>query len=282
MVPRGLRWDILPQQDEVDGEAWYHYFNEAGVNLLCFLMDKKRIRLALIEDKEQRNKKQKKYTRDANDYRSHLVFNWQKKDGDASAGTSSPTEMDTAAASTSSGTVPRTSGTHPSQVTIRKNVHPPTTPNNHTKSSDRNYSSHNSSGYGNQHSNRGRGNTQRGRNNPHGHSRATGQSDTYVYNRPPYAHNRSPQRNHHLRDYSEPYHTYRTPIHTYNRFSPLRSEPHTRDHYQLERSPYTYNQPYPDPPYYEDFPRGPSGPKGRTDGNKAPEEAGGPGKRKRQ
>lgn len=31
------------------------------------------------EEKDQRTKKQKKYTRDVNDYKSNLVFNWQKK-----------------------------------------------------------------------------------------------------------------------------------------------------------------------------------------------------------
>lgn len=49
MVPRGLRWDIYPQQDEVETEACFRYFNEASISLLCFLVDKKRNRLPKID-----------------------------------------------------------------------------------------------------------------------------------------------------------------------------------------------------------------------------------------
>lgn len=130
MVPRGLRWDIHPQQDEVEVETWFHYFNEAGINLLGFLIDRKRNRLTLIDreikelqeikekllphkstpeylslsanlkshlekkEKDQRIKKQKKYTRDTSDYKNNLVFNWQKMEGGTPTETSGSVEMD--------------------------------------------------------------------------------------------------------------------------------------------------------------------------------------------
>lgn len=43
MAPRGLRWDIHPQQDEPDLESWFKYFNETGLKLLQFLVDRKKI-----------------------------------------------------------------------------------------------------------------------------------------------------------------------------------------------------------------------------------------------
>lgn len=49
MVPRGLRWDIHPQQDEPDLESWFKYFNEEGLKLLGFLIDKKQTKLSLID-----------------------------------------------------------------------------------------------------------------------------------------------------------------------------------------------------------------------------------------
>lgn len=41
MVPGGLRWDVHPQQGDVELEAWFCYFNEAGISLLQFLTEKK-------------------------------------------------------------------------------------------------------------------------------------------------------------------------------------------------------------------------------------------------
>lgn len=49
MVPRGLRWDIHPQQDEPDLESWFKYFNETGLKLLQFLVDRKSVKLSLID-----------------------------------------------------------------------------------------------------------------------------------------------------------------------------------------------------------------------------------------
>lgn len=54
MVPRGLRWDVHPQQGDADLEPWFRYFNEAGIKFLGFLVDRKRVRLFAI-DKEIRD-----------------------------------------------------------------------------------------------------------------------------------------------------------------------------------------------------------------------------------
>lgn len=111
MVPRSLRWDIHPQQGDPDLDSWYKYFNDAGTEFLGFLNSKKKNRLQVLdreikelkdkllqfknsqeyhslssnlqsflekEDREQKNKKHKKYSRDAGDYKSGLVFGWQK------------------------------------------------------------------------------------------------------------------------------------------------------------------------------------------------------------
>lgn len=128
MVPRGLRWDIHPQQDEPDLESWFKYFNETGLKLLQFLVDRKSVKLSLIdseikdlrdkltphkgtaeyislstnlksilerEEKEQRNKKQKKYNRDFTDYTSNLVYGWQKKNLNTPPTNSDPSSGDT-------------------------------------------------------------------------------------------------------------------------------------------------------------------------------------------
>lgn len=113
MVPRGLRWTIHPQQGDPDTESWFHYFNEAGISLLGFLIDRKRTRRTIIdkeikeirekllphkssmeynnlstnlknhlekEEREQKTKKQKKYSRDLSDYKNGNVFSWQTND----------------------------------------------------------------------------------------------------------------------------------------------------------------------------------------------------------
>lgn len=41
MVPRGLRWNVYPQQGDLELEPWFRYFNEAGIALLGFLIEKK-------------------------------------------------------------------------------------------------------------------------------------------------------------------------------------------------------------------------------------------------
>lgn len=112
MVPRSLRWDVGSQRGENDLEGWYKYFNEAGISLLRFLLERKASKLARLheeirqikdkltpfqsgeeyldrsknllkflekEDREQKIKKRKKYNRDIADYESHIVFEWQKK-----------------------------------------------------------------------------------------------------------------------------------------------------------------------------------------------------------
>lgn len=109
MVPRSLRWEVCPQKGEVELESWFRYFNEAGVNFLCFLVGKKQSKLTKLDEevkalkeslipfkdleeykdrtnnllkildkkeKEQKNKKIKKYNKDYGDY---SVFAWQKK-----------------------------------------------------------------------------------------------------------------------------------------------------------------------------------------------------------
>lgn len=41
MVPRGLRWDVHPQQGDPELYTWFKYLNKAGINFLGFLIDKK-------------------------------------------------------------------------------------------------------------------------------------------------------------------------------------------------------------------------------------------------
>lgn len=116
MVPRGLRWNVYLQQGDVELEPWFRYFNEVGISLLGFLTEKNCLRMSVIdkeiqeirdirdkllphkstteynslstnlknhlekEEREQKFKKQKKYTRDVNDYKNLCVFSWQNKD----------------------------------------------------------------------------------------------------------------------------------------------------------------------------------------------------------
>lgn len=103
MVPRSLRWEVCPQRGEVELEEWYKYFNEAEVNFLWFLVERKTSKLGRLddevknikekitpfkssdeyiersknllkllekEDREQKIKKKKKYNRDLADYQS--------------------------------------------------------------------------------------------------------------------------------------------------------------------------------------------------------------------
>lgn len=112
MVPRSLRWDIAPQKGDVDLEGWFKYFNQAGISLIKFLIERKTFKLAKLddeiknikeklhpymgseeysvksqslmkilekEDKDQRIKKKKKFNRNLSDYHGKIVFDWQKK-----------------------------------------------------------------------------------------------------------------------------------------------------------------------------------------------------------
>lgn len=110
MVPRSIRFEITPQDDEVDPQGWYKYFNDVGLDLLYFLIARKRRKLNKLdehlvdvknklssykeldeyknksdnlkkilekEDLDQRSKKKKKYIRDLDDYKTSQVFKWQ-------------------------------------------------------------------------------------------------------------------------------------------------------------------------------------------------------------
>lgn len=112
MVPRSLRWEVSPQKGDIQLEDWYKYFNEAGVSLLRFLIERKLVKLSRLdeeiktlkekltplqdtveykdksqvllnilekEDREQKYKKKKKYNRNLADYHGGVVFEWQKK-----------------------------------------------------------------------------------------------------------------------------------------------------------------------------------------------------------
>lgn len=58
MVPRSLCWDVHPQQGDTELEPWLRYFNEARITFLGFLVDRKRVRLMVI-DKDIRDLKVK-------------------------------------------------------------------------------------------------------------------------------------------------------------------------------------------------------------------------------
>lgn len=45
MVPRSLRFEITPQEDEIDLLGWFKYFNDVGLDLLQFLIARKRRKL---------------------------------------------------------------------------------------------------------------------------------------------------------------------------------------------------------------------------------------------
>lgn len=111
MVPRSHRWDVAPQKGETELEGWFKYFNQAGVSFLQFLVERKTMKLAKLdeeiksikdkllphkdsdeyrdksqnllkilekEDKDQKIKKKKKYNRDLLDYHGNIVSDWQK------------------------------------------------------------------------------------------------------------------------------------------------------------------------------------------------------------
>lgn len=79
MVPRGLRWDVHPQQGDTELVPWFRYFNEAGIKFLGFLVDRKWACLTAI-DKDTRDLKDKltpfdalpEYTSLSTNLRNHL------------------------------------------------------------------------------------------------------------------------------------------------------------------------------------------------------------------
>lgn len=110
MVPRSLRFEVSPHEDDTDIPGWYKYFNDVGLDLLRFLIGRKRRKLNKLdeeisevktklipykeldeyrnksdslkktlekEDIDQKFKKKKKYSRDQEDYRTNQVFKWQ-------------------------------------------------------------------------------------------------------------------------------------------------------------------------------------------------------------
>lgn len=317
MVPRGLRWDVHPQQDDTEVQAWFHYFNEVGISFLGFLVDKKRSKISQIdreikdlkekllphkttseyislsanlknqlekEEREQRTKKQKKYTRDISDYRNNLVFTWQKKDSNPSAEVPGQMGMDTSPPDPSTGEALTAPPLNTTRTDVRNKDYPKT-PRNLNRPNAQDQIPNHPPKNNNQYPHRGRGGTRRGR----GSSR--GRNENYKHSGPS-TRDRSPRHDYYARNYPEQQYSYRTPVRTYNRFSPLREEPygnhyntqrsHRENEYtQYDRSPYTYNNSYPNPPHPEDFPRGSPGPKRRASTNEAPEGDGGPGKRRR-
>lgn len=109
MVPRSLRWEVSPQKGDVLLEDWFKYFNEAGVNLLTYFIERKSAKLLHLDEeiktlkdklnplresneykdksqsllkvlekeaREQKMKKKEKYNRDLVDYRVGGCFFW--------------------------------------------------------------------------------------------------------------------------------------------------------------------------------------------------------------
>ncbi|XP_077346362.1 uncharacterized protein LOC143989996 [Lithobates pipiens] len=112
MVARSLRWEVSPPRGDPDVESWYKFFNDAGIDLLRFLVRRKTEKLTRLdedikiikekltpfvnggeykecsknlqkvlekEERDQKIKKKKKYGRDREDYQTGYVFVWQKK-----------------------------------------------------------------------------------------------------------------------------------------------------------------------------------------------------------
>lgn len=52
IVPRRLRWDVPPNDGLVDQESndeWFKFFNEKGLELLRFLLERKRRKTKIID-----------------------------------------------------------------------------------------------------------------------------------------------------------------------------------------------------------------------------------------
>lgn len=50
MVPRSLRWEVTPQKGEPNLDGWYKYFNDAGVDFLRFLVQRKGEKLIRLDE----------------------------------------------------------------------------------------------------------------------------------------------------------------------------------------------------------------------------------------
>lgn len=310
MVPRGLRWNIFPQQGDPELDSWFRYFNEAGISLLGFLIDKKRSRMSVIdkeikeikeklaphkstseyishstslknhlekEEREQKIKKQKKYTRDINDYRNGSVFSWQTKDDTPSGEV--PPLMDISCQlecppqhqQNISSTQERGGAAHQGYGTNRLATLP-YTPTSNRKGPPPN--------------NRGRGKNMRGKGR--GYRDPSWNHDQYGPDRSPWRKGQYQERQYDQRDY---YYPQRTPIRTYNRYSPLREDrsrdynPHfpyrQNDPTHYDRSPFSYNQQQPGPSSSAGFPKEPERYKRSIEPNVGPEGGGIPEKRKR-
>lgn len=301
MVPRGLRWNVYPQQGDSDLESWFRYFNDTGISLLNFLIDKKRTRMITIdkeikeirekltshrstpeyishstslrnhlekEEKDQKIKKQKKYTRDVSDYKNGSVFTWQNKQEETVVPERSACEMDISEPQT----LHSQPSSHPPEkrkiTTYNHHQIPPSTPRPSNRGPPP---------QGRGRGGRGRGRGQRGQPSNHDHYRSTPRGE--------YQHDR-----HH--DQYEHYYPPRTPIHTYNRYSPLENV-RPRDDYNSyhtyremdpgyhNRSPFNYNQRQPGTSNGRDFPNAQERHKRAIDANVGPEGGGAPEKKQR-
>lgn len=267
MVPRSLRWEVQPQQGETDLESWFNYFNDTGISFLNLLISKKNNKLLGLdreikelkdklsahkntmeyntlssnlqshlekEDRDQKHKKQRKYSRDVGDYRANAVFGWQKL-----LSTSSPMEGVT---NTAEGNIPMgapSNGNIPigasSVITTISQPNPKTSAprgRNTLRGRDRHddvpHLSQQRVYYDNpqtpRNPQRGRGN-QRGNMRGRGNPRSNTHPQNYNYNNQSY---QSPARRQETR--SDFYHRdnlhyrYPSPVPTYNRYTPLRDE----------------------------------------------------------
>lgn len=121
-VPRRLRWDVPPNDGLVDQESndeWLKFFNDKGLELLRFLLERKQRKTKIIDqniaeireelevfkettefktyttqlnkdltkkDREVQQRKSKKYIRDINDFRNDQAFKWQSQLGKTDTG----------------------------------------------------------------------------------------------------------------------------------------------------------------------------------------------------
>lgn len=121
IVPRRLRWDIPPNDgltDQESNDEWSKFFNEKGLELLTFLLQRKQRKTRKLDqniaeireeletykettefktlttqlnkdftkkDREVQQRKSKKYIRDTNDFQNDQVFKWQSQLGKTNA-----------------------------------------------------------------------------------------------------------------------------------------------------------------------------------------------------